>query len=120
MYTTGGSKILFPPLLNMTRHNLNLKYPQIFTKLFSFWPEKEKLYNRYNVDRKCNTIIYSCLCGSHLATQQEGKGEIRYHFRQHSVCLQSYGNVVKSYFFKVYSNQVGLSGMFECLTLGLR
>ena len=36
-----------------------------------------------------NAYIYSCLCGSHLATQQEGKGEIRYHFRQHSVCLQS-------------------------------
>ena len=39
--------------------------------------------------QKCNACIYSCLCGSHLESVQEGKGEIRYHFRQHSVCLQS-------------------------------
>ena len=50
---------------------------------------------------------------------QDRKGEIRYHFRQHSVCLQSLGNLVRLYFFKVYQNQVGLSGMFECHTLGL-
>ena len=36
----------------------------------------------------CNTIIYSCLCGSLLESVQEGKGEIRYQFRQHGVCLQ--------------------------------
>ena len=30
----------------------------------------------------CNTIIYSCLCGSLQESVQEGKGEIRYHFRQ--------------------------------------
>ena len=33
----------------------------------------------------CNASIYSCLCGSLLESMQEGKGEIRYHFRQHSV-----------------------------------
>jgi hypothetical protein len=38
---------------------------------------------------KCNTIIYSCLCGSLLESVQDRKGEIRYHFRQYSVCLQS-------------------------------
>jgi hypothetical protein len=37
----------------------------------------------------CNTIIYSCLCGSLQESMQEGKGEIIYHFRQHGVCLQS-------------------------------
>jgi hypothetical protein len=51
---------------------------------------------------KCNACIYSCLCGSLLESVQEGKGEIRYQFRQHSVCLHSYGNLVKYYFFKVY------------------
>ena len=55
--------------------------------------EKDDLVNK-NIDTinpsitvpgKCNTIIYSCLCGSHLESVQEGKGEIRYQFRQHSV-----------------------------------
>ena len=32
--------------------------------------------------QKCNTIIYSCLCGSHIESVQEGKAEIRYHIRQ--------------------------------------
>jgi hypothetical protein len=34
---------------------------------------------------KCNDCIYSCLCGSHLESVQEGKGEIRYQFRQCSM-----------------------------------
>jgi hypothetical protein len=38
-------------------------------------------------DRICNTIIYSCLCGSLQESVQEGKGEIRYHIRQHGVML---------------------------------
>jgi hypothetical protein len=38
---------------------------------------------------KCTSIIYSCLCGSLPESVQEGKGEIRYHIRQHGVCLQS-------------------------------
>ena len=42
----------------------------------------------------CNACIYSCLCGSHLATQQEGKGEIRYHFRQ-AQFLALGGNLVR-------------------------
>jgi hypothetical protein len=50
----------------------------------------------------CNTYKYSCLCGSLLESVQEGKEEIIYHFRQHSVCLQSLGNIVTSYYFKVY------------------
>jgi hypothetical protein len=68
---------------------------------------------------KCNAYIYSCLCGSHLAALQDRKGEIRYHFRQHSVCLQSLGKLVRLYFFKVYQNQVGLSARFDPYTLGL-
>jgi hypothetical protein len=74
---------------------------------------------RREKDTKCYTLIYLCLCGSHLESQQEGKGEIRYNIRQHSVCLQSLGNLVTMNFFKVYWNQLGLSGMFECHTLGL-
>jgi hypothetical protein len=68
---------------------------------------------------KCNTIIYLCLCGSLLESVQEGKGEIRYQFRQHGYAWQSLGNLVTMIFFKVYYNQLGLSGMFECHTLGL-
>ena len=45
--------------------------------------------------------------------------EIRYHFRQYGVCLQSYGNLVRIYFFRVYSNYYGLSAMFDPHTLGL-
>jgi hypothetical protein len=52
--------------------------------------------------QKCNKTIYLCLCGSLPESVQEGKGEIRYHFRQHGVCLQSKGNLVRLYFFKVY------------------
>jgi hypothetical protein len=33
---------------------------------------------------------------------------------RHSVCLKSLGNLEKEYFFKVYQNQLGLSGMFDC------
>jgi hypothetical protein len=78
-----------------------------------------------HVQVKCNAIIYSCLCGSLLESVQEGKSEIRYQFRQHSVCsmwgvsLQSLGNLVTMYFFKVFEYQVGLSGMFDPPTLGL-
>jgi hypothetical protein len=50
----------------------------------------------------CNTIIYSCLCGSLPESVQEGKGEIRYQFRQHGYACQSFGNSVTMYFFKVY------------------
>jgi hypothetical protein len=35
------------------------------------------------------------------------------------VSLKSLGNLVTMYFFKVFEYQVGLSGMFECPTLGL-
>jgi hypothetical protein len=43
----------------------------------------------------CHTIIYSCLCGSLQESVQEGKGEIRYHFRQHGCyACQSLGNLV--------------------------
>jgi hypothetical protein len=45
-------------------------------------------YFMTNNKYKCNACIYLCLCGSLLESVQEGKGEIRYHFRQHSVCLQ--------------------------------
>jgi hypothetical protein len=38
---------------------------------------------------------------------------------RHSFGLQSLANLVTSYYFKVYKNQLGLSGMFECHTLGL-
>jgi hypothetical protein len=31
----------------------------------------------------------------------------------------TYGNLLTSYYFKVYKNQVGLSGMFDPPTLGL-
>jgi hypothetical protein len=33
--------------------------------------------------------------------------------------LRVYRQIVRLYFFKVYQNQLGLSGMFECHTLGL-
>jgi hypothetical protein len=38
---------------------------------------------------------------------------------RHSFGLQSLGNLVISYYFKVYKNHLGPSGMFECHTLGL-
>jgi hypothetical protein len=51
---------------------------------------------------------------------QEGKGGIRYQFRQHSVCAcQSLGNIVTMYFFKVFEYQVGASARFDPHTLGL-
>ena len=68
---------------------------------------------------RCNTIIYSCLCGSLLESEQEGKGEIRYQFRQCSVCLQGYGKLVTIYFFKVFECQVGMSARFDPPTHGL-
>ena len=69
--------------------------------------------------RICNTIIYSCLCGSLLESVQEGKGEIRYQFRQHSVCMQTVVNLVTMNFFKVFEYQVGMSARFDPHTLGL-
>ena len=49
----------------------------------------------------CNASIYSCLCGSLLESMQEGKGEIRYHFRQHGCyACQSLGNLVTIVFFQ--------------------
>ena len=58
---------------------------------------------------KCNTIIYSCLCGSHLESVQEGKSEILYQFRQCSVVGVSLRESVTMYFFKVFEYQVGMS-----------
>jgi hypothetical protein len=66
------------------------------------------------LQRKYNAYIYSCLCGSHLESVQDRQGEIRYQFRQCSVCLQGYGNLVTMNFFKVFEYQVGMSGMFDC------
>ena len=68
-------------------------------------PEPSKLVEimRTEIFCICNTIIYSCPCGSLLESVQEGKGEIRYHFRQHGYyACQSLGNTVTSYYFKVY------------------
>ena len=51
----------------------------------------------------CNASIYSCLCGSHLESLQEGKGEIRYQIRQCSVyACQSLGNLVTMTFFQSF------------------
>ena len=68
---------------------------------------------------ECNTIIYSCLCGSLQESVQEGKGEIRYHFRQHSMWGVSLRESVTMYFFKVFEYQVGMSARFDPYTLGL-
>ena len=72
----------------------------------------------------CNTIIYSCLCGSLQESVQEGNGGNDIKFRQCSIVAaiittQSLGNLVRTYFFKVYKNQVGLSFRFDPPTLGL-
>jgi hypothetical protein len=68
----------------------------------------------------CNAIIYSCLCGSHLAALQDRKGEIIYHFRQQGCyACQSLGNLVRMYFFKVFEYQVAMSARFDPHTLGL-
>jgi hypothetical protein len=67
----------------------------------------------------CNTIIYSCLCGSRLESVKEGKGEIIYHFRQTQFWSSELRKFNNNELFKVYYNQVGLSGMFVCHTLGL-
>ena len=50
---------------------------------------------------------------------QEGKGEIRYHFRQHSVWGVSLRELVIMYFFKVFEYQVGMSARFDPHTLVL-
>ena len=55
-------------------------------KMFKVTWSTEKVNNANEFKIKCNTYKYSCLCGSHLESVQEGKGEIRYHIRQHSVC----------------------------------
>jgi hypothetical protein len=68
--------------------------------------EKDDVVNK-NIG-KCNTIIYSCLCGSHLESVQEGKGEIRYHFTQHGYyACQSLGNSVTIVFFQSLSESSG-------------
>ena len=68
----------------------------------------------------CNTIIYLCLCGSHLAALQDTQGEIIYHFRQQGCyACQSLGNLVRMYFFKVFEYQVAMSARFDPHTLGL-
>jgi hypothetical protein len=50
---------------------------------------------------------------------QEGKGEIRYQFRQCSVWGVSLRESVTMNFFKVFEYQVGMSAGFDPHTLGL-
>ena len=93
-------------------HNTQLKETDLL--------ENEGIFLVVEDDRECNTIIYSCLCGSHQESVQEGKGGIRYQIRQCSVsACQSLGNLVTMFFFKVFECQVGMSARFDPHTLGL-
>jgi hypothetical protein len=52
-------------------------------------PAQHLLHVMVELTPVCNACIYSCLCASHLAALQGRQGEIRYQFRQCSVCFQS-------------------------------